>query len=427
MTPKEQEIAIGEVEERVDRLRILYDQYFLGFEKLEPTVPRKDVERRIAILRKEQIRNTALRFRFNVVTQKYNTYGMYWIRIARQIEEGTFKRHLRKAEARFGGRRERDMSIDVDLTDFEIDMDAEMDMDSVLAEANAAAEAYARDGDSSDTLPPPPTSERGPSSVRMPAARPMLLNTPGTSFVVGGRREVIDEPEPHTPAPDSIRIGERTARPAQLPVGSKPRVVLRKVAKGPDSEPGAAGPSSVRTPAPQTTPGHRPRMESSPGLPPPSQSGQRIAPSAAGPAGPRAPGAPGSSPSAGRLPVAAPLPAPSERRIPVAPGSERRLPVPASAPGMPARPAIGKIGAAQPAPPPAQSSGRTPAAAPSRPNAPASQPGAPPPKPAARPSIPDEHEKDTIPPGPSSGAASRPSMPPRSKAPLPLPSQLKKK
>jgi hypothetical protein len=44
VTPKEQEIAIGELEERVDRLRNIYEQYFLGFEKLEPTVPRKDVE-----------------------------------------------------------------------------------------------------------------------------------------------------------------------------------------------------------------------------------------------------------------------------------------------------------------------------------------------------------------------------------------------
>ena len=365
MTPKEQEIAIGEVEERVDRLRILYDQYFLGFEKLEPTVPRKDVERRMAILRKEQIRNTALRFRLNVVTQKYNTYGMYWIRIARQIEEGTFKRHLRRAEARFGGKRERDLSIDVDITefdDFEVDMDQEMDMDAVLAEANAAAEAYDK-GDTSDTIPPGgPTSERVPASVQPRAARDSV-------------------------APESTPL--RAARPAPLPPGTKPRVVLRKVVKAPDSEGGpAVGPSSQRTPAPM------------PGARPPA-------------------------PSTGRIPIGAPVPvgAQSERRIPVAPA-----PPPGSA-NMPARPAISRIGAARPAPVPAQSSGRTPVAAPapSRPNVPAGQPSAPAAKPAARPSIPDESERDTIPPGPSSGPTSRPSIPPRSRAPLPLPSQVKKK
>ena len=64
---KELEIQLSELEERVDRLRALYEQYFMGFEKLEPSVQRKDVDRRFTNLRKIQIRNTALRFRFNVV------------------------------------------------------------------------------------------------------------------------------------------------------------------------------------------------------------------------------------------------------------------------------------------------------------------------------------------------------------------------
>jgi hypothetical protein len=97
----ELEILVGELETRLDRLRSLYDQYFMGIEKLEPMVPRKDVERRFNILRKEQIRNTALRFRFQMVLQRYNTYQTYWIRICRQIEEGTYKRDVRRAKARF--------------------------------------------------------------------------------------------------------------------------------------------------------------------------------------------------------------------------------------------------------------------------------------------------------------------------------------
>ncbi|MDF2697306.1 MAG: hypothetical protein K0S65_5689, partial [Labilithrix sp.] len=69
---KELEIALAELEERVDRLRASYEQYFMGYEKIEPGVQRKDVDRRFTLLRKQQIRNTALRFRFNVVTQKFN-------------------------------------------------------------------------------------------------------------------------------------------------------------------------------------------------------------------------------------------------------------------------------------------------------------------------------------------------------------------
>ena len=96
------EMLVGELELRVDRLRALYDQYFMGIEKLEPMVPRKDVERRFQTLRKEQIRNTAVRFKFQTILQRYNTYQTYWMRICRQIEEGTYRRDVMRAHRRFG-------------------------------------------------------------------------------------------------------------------------------------------------------------------------------------------------------------------------------------------------------------------------------------------------------------------------------------
>jgi hypothetical protein len=96
------EKLVGDLEIAVDRLRSLYEQYFMGIEKLEPMVPRKDVDRRIHILRKEQIRNTALRFRFQMVLQRYNTYQTHWMRICREIENGTYKRHVIRALQRFG-------------------------------------------------------------------------------------------------------------------------------------------------------------------------------------------------------------------------------------------------------------------------------------------------------------------------------------
>ncbi len=102
MEQAEIEPLVSELESRVDRLRSLYDQYFMGIERLEPLVPRKDVERRLAMLRKEQIRNTGVRFRFQMIIQRFNTYVTYWQRISRQIETGTFKRHVARATARFG-------------------------------------------------------------------------------------------------------------------------------------------------------------------------------------------------------------------------------------------------------------------------------------------------------------------------------------
>src|SRR5215467_9367024 len=95
------EKLIGELEIAVDRLRSLYEQYFMGIERLEPTVPRKDVDRRIQVIRREPFRNTALRFRFHMLLQRYNTYQTHWQRICRDIENGTYKRHVIRAQQRF--------------------------------------------------------------------------------------------------------------------------------------------------------------------------------------------------------------------------------------------------------------------------------------------------------------------------------------
>lgn len=101
MTPEEIQIQLGEIETRIDRLRGMYEQYFIGIDKLEPYIQKKDVERRFEALRKVQIRNTALRFRFQVLLQRYTTYLTYWQRICRQIEEGTFKREIARVQ-RYG-------------------------------------------------------------------------------------------------------------------------------------------------------------------------------------------------------------------------------------------------------------------------------------------------------------------------------------
>src|ERR671927_321647 len=102
MDTSETEKELEELENRLERLRALYEQYFMGIEKLEPQIPRKELERRIVLLRKEQIRNTALRFKFQTLIQRYNTMQQYWMRIAREIENGTYRRDVIKAANRFG-------------------------------------------------------------------------------------------------------------------------------------------------------------------------------------------------------------------------------------------------------------------------------------------------------------------------------------
>jgi hypothetical protein len=98
VTPAEIQKELDELESRLERLRIKYDQYFIGIEKMLPFVQRKDVDRRFAQLHKEQFRNGGLRFRFQTLVQRFTTYQTYWGRIIRQIEEGTYKRDLIRAQ-----------------------------------------------------------------------------------------------------------------------------------------------------------------------------------------------------------------------------------------------------------------------------------------------------------------------------------------
>jgi hypothetical protein len=104
METAEVERELEELETRIERLRALYEQYFMGIEKLEPLVPRKDVERRIWVLRREQIRNTGLRFKFQMLVQRFNTFQQYWGRVTREIENGTYRRDVIRAARRFGAK-----------------------------------------------------------------------------------------------------------------------------------------------------------------------------------------------------------------------------------------------------------------------------------------------------------------------------------
>jgi hypothetical protein len=121
MDQKQYESMLSDAELRLKRLRVLYDHWFHGIERVEPQNQRAEVDRMIMSLRREPQRNTALRFRFNQLVQRYTTFNTYWQRISRQIEEGTYKRDVARAQRRVQGTRgevERgaaDGSFDVDV------------------------------------------------------------------------------------------------------------------------------------------------------------------------------------------------------------------------------------------------------------------------------------------------------------------------
>ena len=78
--------------ERLESLRTKYDRYFMGLERIPPEKIRSDLDRDLRNSNLEKSHKTAIKFRFNNVRQRMNTYKRYWDRIMRMIEEGRFKR-----------------------------------------------------------------------------------------------------------------------------------------------------------------------------------------------------------------------------------------------------------------------------------------------------------------------------------------------
>ncbi|HRC57289.1 MAG TPA: hypothetical protein PKU97_15255, partial [Kofleriaceae bacterium] len=90
----EVEELLDTVEGLLDRVKVLYEQYFLGIQKQAPSYLHHDIDRKMRDLAQFQIRNTAMRYRLATVQQKYGSYNTYWRRTLRQIENGTYARNL---------------------------------------------------------------------------------------------------------------------------------------------------------------------------------------------------------------------------------------------------------------------------------------------------------------------------------------------
>jgi hypothetical protein len=352
----EVEKLLGELETILDRLRALYEQYFVGIERIEPGVVRKDVERRLYVLRKEQIRNTALRYRFQMVLQKYNTYQTHWLRICREIENGTYKRHLARAQRRFNSSRpprRRSMAppavhpepgaplpkdlaaeladLDRDFAPDSFDVDVQLDDDAKPSSRPLAPRPSS--SSSSSSRPPPRPSPRPPAGalpapgalrpVAPPAAGPVR---PGAPPAAGPVRPGA------APAAGPVRPG---APPAAGPVrpGAAPPVppVWKKV--GAQAAPAA---SATAAAAPAAFPPAAPAAPAAPRVTPPAAPTAPVAtvPRAAPPPAPRA------------APPAAAPPAPQPALRP--PHAAAPSPLPPRPP--PPRPSLPSLAPPRPAP-----------------------------------------------------------------------------
>jgi hypothetical protein len=89
-----------ELEEELAALKVSYEQYFLGNDRLPPAREHEDFKKRLMRLKSSMVRNTAAKFRMNSLHNKFLTYERMWQRTLQEIEAGTYKRDLFKAKRR---------------------------------------------------------------------------------------------------------------------------------------------------------------------------------------------------------------------------------------------------------------------------------------------------------------------------------------
>jgi hypothetical protein len=92
--------TLDELEEAIEMLKVAFERYFNGVDRVPPTREHDDVKRQVRTWLTHRGGGTAIRFRLQNLKARLVTYEHYWTRILLQIEKGTYKRILVESERR---------------------------------------------------------------------------------------------------------------------------------------------------------------------------------------------------------------------------------------------------------------------------------------------------------------------------------------
>jgi hypothetical protein len=87
---------IQQLEARLSELRVAYEKYFAGVEKIEPARLRDEVQKMVRKAGTLYISNTGLKFKRDSIIAQFNTLTQHWNRVLKQIEDGTYQRDIFK-------------------------------------------------------------------------------------------------------------------------------------------------------------------------------------------------------------------------------------------------------------------------------------------------------------------------------------------
>lgn len=94
-TPLTEELRL--IDMKLKTLKRDYEQYFLGTRPREPQNMRADLQKAMVRLSQGVIKNTGERFKFSTINSQFLTFKRHWDDTLRRIENGTYKRHVFKA------------------------------------------------------------------------------------------------------------------------------------------------------------------------------------------------------------------------------------------------------------------------------------------------------------------------------------------
>lgn len=89
---------LQEIEQQMFLLKINYEKYFSGLERVEPLRERDLIKRRIADIHENPIRHPGLRFKFQQLKARFSSMELYWNRNLVMIERGTHPKFKFRAD-----------------------------------------------------------------------------------------------------------------------------------------------------------------------------------------------------------------------------------------------------------------------------------------------------------------------------------------
>lgn len=252
--PVDIEDLLDQLEKLLERLKVMYEQYFMGIQKMAPAQIHNEVERRLRDLTQISIRNTALRYRFNAMQQKFASYNSYWRRTLREIEQGRYVRSLQRLSrqaARDG----------VALPDEILAAMPQRMREQVMRDREAALAQAKRRGEVASTPPTAATATApSPSATatrdKRDARGNFLLSEDDGDLDLDALFGGITDDEPDTippPAASAPQRGPAAAPRTHAPTAVSGPPVMQRMTKPPPLPPNATRPPPVQplaSPAP---------------------------------------------------------------------------------------------------------------------------------------------------------------------------------